>query len=184
MSEHQPKAHESSEALAPSELERIAESLQRRERSAEDLTESPETQAKRIETARAQLERHAEEPAAVAEKEATAKPHPTRFDKAAAYAQTLASLQRKLSPSSRAFSRLIHAPMVEQASEVAGKTIARPSVTLGATLTALVVGGFFYLSARRYGFALSGSEFILSLLAGAVLGLIAEGVLKLLRRPR
>ncbi|MBW3538625.1 hypothetical protein KY386_04010 [Candidatus Parcubacteria bacterium] len=166
------------------ELEPNAESLQNRERSPETPDESAETQAERVELARAKLERHEQPPPPQAETEAAPKPHPTRLDKAAAYAQTLASLQRRLTPGSRAFSRLIHAPAVESASEALGKTVARPSVTLGATLTSLLVGGFFYLTARRYGFVLSGSEFVLSLLAGAVLGLVAEGVFKLFRRAR
>jgi hypothetical protein len=90
------------------------------------------------------------------------------------YVQTLASVQRRLKPASRSFSKVIHAPIVEKASEALEKTVARPSVTFGATWTALLVGGIFYFTARRYGFELSGSEVTLSFIVGAVVGLAIE----------
>jgi hypothetical protein len=100
------------------------------------------------------------------------------------YADTMASVQRKLSPASRSFSRIIHTPAVEKASEALERTIARPSVTLGATWTALIVGTLFYLVARTYGYSLSGAEIELSFIVGAVVGLFGEGLWRTLRRSR
>ncbi len=100
------------------------------------------------------------------------------------YVSTLASIQHKLKPLSRSFSRVIHTPLVERTSEVLEKTVARPSVTLGATWTALILGSLFYFAARRYGYALSGSEIILSFVVGAVLGLLLEGVWHVVKPKR
>jgi len=98
------------------------------------------------------------------------------------YTQTLASVQRKLGPVSRGFSQVIHTPIVEQTSEALENTVARPSVLLGTTWTALIVGSIFYLTARHYGYTLSGSELLFSFVVGALLGLILEGVWNAFKR--
>ena len=64
------------------------------------------------------------------------------------------------------------------------KTVMRPSVTLGATWTALIVGVVFYWTARHYGFRLSGSEMILALIVGGLLGAGLEWLGFLLRRKK
>ena len=98
------------------------------------------------------------------------------------YSQTLASVQRKLSPLSRSFSHVVHTPVVEKTSEALESTVARPSVLLGTTWTALIVGTIFYLTARHYGYTLSGSELLFSFVVGALLGLTLEGVWNTLKR--
>lgn len=100
------------------------------------------------------------------------------------YAETLGSLQRKLDPVSRNFSKFIHVPAVEKTSEVLEKTVARPSVMLGTTWTALIVGSVFYFTARHYGYMLSGSELLFSFVVGALLGIVIEGLVRLVRPPR
>lgn len=98
------------------------------------------------------------------------------------YVQTIASVQRKLSPVSRSFSKVIHTPVIEQVSEKLETTVARPSVLLGTTWTALIVGTIFYLTARHYGYALSGSELLFSFIVGGLLGLVVEGLWRTLKR--
>jgi hypothetical protein len=178
--EHQPQPTESNET-AKAELAAIA-----KERL-EELQTTPEAgaehQEKRAEAAREVINKHedAPEPAPVAE----AAPKPTfaaRLDHALNYRQTLASVQHKLRPASRAFSQVIHTPIVEKTSEALEKTVMRPSVVLGALWSALIVGSIFYFFARHYGFNLSGSEMLLALVGGALLGLLLEGVSRLLRR--
>ncbi len=149
-----------------------------------ELVEADKKQRKEhLEAAREVLEKQPEPAAAPAEKEKAAPP-PTKFDKDRAYAETMASVRRRLSPVSRSFSKVIHAPAIEKTSEVIGATIARPSVTTGATVTAAIVGGFLYYMARTYGFSLSGSEILLSLVVGGVLGFLIELVARAFgRRP-
>jgi hypothetical protein len=100
----------------------------------------------------------------------------TQFNPRESYRSTMQSLRRDLSPGRRAFSRFIHIPFVESLSDTLDQTILRPSVILGATLTALIVGGTLYFNAERYGFPLSGSEFVASLVVGALIGLLVEFV--------
>ena len=98
------------------------------------------------------------------------------------YAQTVASMQRKLPEIGRALSRVIHTPAIEKTSEVLETTIARPSVMLGSTWTALIVGTIFYLGARHYGYSLSGSELLFSFVVGALFGLVGEGLVLAFKR--
>ena len=107
----------------------------------------------------------------------------TKHDKQRAYTHTIKHVQSKLSKPSRGFSKIIHSPVVEQASEALEKTVARPSAILGGALFATVGLAVMSFFARRYGFALSGTELILFVSAGWLLGLIVELVWKkLLKR--
>jgi hypothetical protein len=91
-------------------------------------------------------------------------------------------MQRKLPTLSRYLSQIIHSPALEKTGEILETTIARPSVLLGSTWTALVVGTIFYVTARRYGYALSGSELLFSLIVGGLLGLAGERLWRLITR--
>ncbi len=182
MSERQSKAPESLDNIKPAEVLKAPE---RHEVTAEELETGKHEQKEQLEQARAKLDQQPEPGARAGEQEAAAPAHhPTKLDKESAYWDTLRSVQRHLKPASRQFSKVIHSPAVERTSEVAGATIARPSVLLGATITASLLGGFLYITARLNGFSLSGSEFILSLLVGGVLGLLVEGIANVLKPRR
>ena len=176
--EREPRSPEQNNFSSP-ELERRPERPASPERA-----ETKIEREHKAEAAREVIEHQAE--STPAEHDHAPKPAgaPTRLDLDRAYRETLQSLQRHLKPASRAFSRVIHNPTVEQASEVVGQTVARPSVTLGATSTALIVGLASYITAKRYGFTLSGSELILSLIVGGIIGVVLEFIIKSLRRPR
>lgn len=175
---HQSPEHSNSPERSAELAEAAGEALKRIEQTAEVVGENA---AEKLEAAREAIEKQAEVPVPSTEKEAPKKHHPTRLDKNASYWQTVHAMQRRLKPASRKFSKFIHNPSVEGASEIVGKTVLRPSVALGATSTALIVGAFFYLTAHRYGFVLSGSEFIVSMLVGGILGAILEFSAKTIR---
>lgn len=154
-----------------------AERLRRIEKS----SERNENRNQSVEAAREKIAR-AETPNPY---EAALKPEPAPvLTKAVSYRHTMMSLQNRLRPARRRFSKFIHAPAVEAASEAVGKTILRPSISLGATTTAVLFTGFLYFSARYYGFELRGSEIWISLLLGAVIGLALEFIYKLIKRSR
>jgi hypothetical protein len=159
----------------------------------EKIKANPEAAAEhaehRAEQAREVINKQEAKPepdAAAAEAEAAAPPSRfiPHFDHQFNYHDTLASVQRKLSPASRRFSAVIHAPAVEKTSEALERTVMRPSIVAGATWTAVIVGLIFYGAARFYGFALSGSELIVALLAGGLLGGLLELIMRLLRPKR
>lgn len=153
----------------------------------EQLKHTPELAAehhaeKRAEAAREVIHRQELPPTP----EATpAEPRPTlsqHFDRTLNYKQTLASLQRRLTPASRLFSHVIHTSAVERASESLERTVARPSILNGAVWGAAIVGLIFYVTARAYGFMLSGSEMLLALVGGGLLGVIFETIGRIFRR--
>jgi uncharacterized protein (DUF849 family) len=157
----------------------------------EELRHNPETTPdnahERAEDARKIINKteHTPEPVSQTEKEVTAsKPNLLFLDHKLNYVQTLASVQRRLNPVSRTFSMVIHAPAVEKTSELLEKTIARPSISVSATWTALVIGSIFYFTARHYGYELSGSELSLSFVVGAIIGIVLEGLWRIMQRRR
>jgi hypothetical protein len=168
-SNHQERSLEKLAAERLKHIERSSERQNgRRERveKARDLIKQAEKHAPQQETAK-----HAEP--------VILRPILTR---AVNYKQTLVSIQHRMKPAGRAFSRVIHNPTVERVSEVAEKTIMRPSISLGASTSAVIVTGSLYLLARYYGFSLRGSEIWISLIIGGILGLLIEALNKAIRR--
>lgn len=168
--EQEPAASHEKQARHPQERAEVAE------RSESDHT-------KEIETAREKVQHTALEARQYAKTaEKSHREPPTKQTKQVLYKQTLKRMQHELpSPLSRNFSKLIHQPLVEKTSDVAAKTIFRPSLTLGASVGALFGGTVIYLVARTYGFTLPRSSFLVCALLGAILGLALEGLRALWR---
>lgn len=104
--------------------------------------------------------------------------HITKQDKAHGFNTLMHHTRQRLNKPEQAFSAIIHHPFIERTSELAGKTIARPSGLLGAALAAGIGILFVYVVAKRTGFTLSGSEAPLLLGAGFVAGLLVEWAVK------
>lgn len=183
--EHQPKAPQGPEKGHQAELEAMAKDHLEQLAKPEAGSAEHADKEQRVEAARDIINKPdvPEQPAPVQEQETP--PAPTfaaKIDHVLNYSQTMASLQRKLNPASRTFSKVIHVPAIEKTSEALEKTVMRPSVVAGATWSAFLTGLIFYITARVYGFQLTGSEMLVALLAGAVLGILLEGLARLIRR--
>lgn len=182
--EHQPSSHETHEQ-AKAELEALG-----RERMQELLAGSPEAapehQDQRAEAARETIHgQEAEpEPAPAAEAAPAAPVFTARLDALVNYTNTLQSVQRRLSPVGRSFSHLIHNSAVERTSEALENTVMRPSVVTGALWSAAIVGLVFYIVARHYGYVLSGSEMLVSLVVGGLIGGALEAFSRAVRGRR
>lgn len=164
--------------------ESIAVSVEHDQPRAEVKESGPEF----IETARRELELAAETAQPTRPELVSSGEHQqvriTPKDKLLAYQQTVSVIQRGLPPMSRSFSKFIHQPNVERLSELSERTIARPSAQLaGGLIASLGLAIMLYFS-RRNGFALSGSELLLFLLAGWSLGLGLEFVITKLAKRR
>jgi hypothetical protein len=105
----------------------------------------------------------------------------TRDARDAAYRSTMQTVRSQLTPVQRNFSRFIHAKPVEVTSELLEETIFRPSFLWGGVIGGILMGASLYTFSYIQGFKLSGSEFIVGLLIGGVLGVIGE---KLFRRKK
>lgn len=178
--EHTPHPERSSETLK--DFERAPEILNKTEHSPE---ESPEEVEKHIEHARTEAQREARaahETSATEEKNVgreLARPHMTREQ---SYMHTMKTVRMELSAPERAFSKIIHNPVVEQVSDTVGKTIARPHAILSGSLFACIFVLTLYLIARFYGFELRGSETILAFLIGWALGIVFDIVRSAIKR--
>ena len=157
---------------AAEQLEKLGDKLEKGEKS-------PESGDKSAERARVEaLESAVSVEAGGAEK--SAKPRDaspavrrgaiSRAQKTASYKKTMAEVQTELAPSSRAFSKLIHTPVVEKTSEIVGATVARPNAILAGSVAAFVLTLGIYVMAKTLGYRLSGFETIAAFIAGWVLG--------------
>lgn len=175
--EHHQSQSEHSEhdkaALESARQERIAELRNKPENATEDSVE-------RARAARETIHKPEHHPEPLAKSETESVPAPAQYrplphlDYKLNYTQTMASVQRRMQLVSRSFSKVIHTPAIEKASEAMERTVARPSLTAGATWTALIMGSLFYFTARHFGYVLSGSEITLSFIVGAIIGLALE----------
>ena len=152
------------------------EARQRREtlRAARHEAEQVYEQAAEQERATAEAERRQhetrEQQRAERQRQTSPAAQQERFDK------TMAAVQSQLSSSSRAFSKVIHNPAIEKASEVTGNTVARPNALLSGAIAAFVLTLAIYLIARFNGYPLSGAESIAAFALGWLCGLAFDFV--------
>jgi hypothetical protein len=97
------------------------------------------------------------------------------------YKQMISGVQSRLSKGDRAVSKLIHQPIVEKVSEIGSRTVARPSGLLFGSICSFVASMITYIVARRNGYNMTYSVFILSFLGGFLIGIVAEYGYKLVR---
>ena len=93
-----------------------------------------------------------------------------KSERDASFNSTMREVQGQMSPSSRAFSKVIHNKAVEKVSDVAGSTIARPNAMLSGAVFAFVLTLAVYLVAKNFGYPLSGFETIGAFVIGWVVG--------------
>lgn len=98
----------------------------------------------------------------------------TKREKDRAYKQTLVRVQSEMSTPARAFSKVLHAPIVEKTSEVVGSTAARPNALLMGSVMAFTLLSIVYVVGQTYGYRLSGFEMIAAYGFGWVLGLMFD----------
>lgn len=91
-------------------------------------------------------------------------------------------VQKQLPRPDRAFSKVIHQPVVEAVSNVAEGTIARPSGLLFAGLCSAVSSIAILYICRHYGYEYNFAIGLFFLAVGFVAGILLEGLYKMSRR--
>lgn len=91
-----------------------------------------------------------------------------------AYKKTLSHVRRHLPKPERAFSKIIHQPVIEKVSDISAKTVARPSGLLAGGICAMFGSAFVLFMSKHYGFRYNFTIFIALLVLGFVLGLLLE----------
>ncbi len=105
----------------------------------------------------------------------------TKKQKNKEYQKTLSEIQSHMSSPARTFSKVLHNPAVEKTSEAIGSTIARPNAILAGSTAAFVVVALVYMTAKHYGYVLSGFESIGAFILGWMLGISIDYVRTLIR---
>ncbi len=95
----------------------------------------------------------------------------SKRERRASYETTMTEVRTQMSAPSRAFSSIIHQPVVEKISDVVGGTIARPNAVLSGSVTAFLLTMAIYLVARFNGYGLSGTETIAAFTIGWLIGI-------------
>lgn len=156
----------------------LAEHRERLDANRENVAEqNRETQQERqtsarheVEQATAEKEAKKQESAPSAEHVAAERPMNTKAARKKAYTSIMKQTRSELPLVNRAFSQIIHNPVVEKTSEVVGSTVARPNSILSGAVAAFLLTLVIYVVARANGYPLTGSETIAGFIAGWVIG--------------
>lgn len=98
----------------------------------------------------------------------------SKKEREASYKHHIKQVQDELNPTQRAFSKVIHNPIVEKTSEAMGNTIARPNAILAGAVVAFFLVLGVYVVSKFYGYTLSGFETIGAFIAGWILGILYD----------
>lgn len=98
----------------------------------------------------------------------------SKKERSANYKRTMSQVQQELPLASRAFSKFIHNRAVERVSDTVGSTVARPNAVLTGSLMAFIFTLAIFLTARYYGYPLSGTETIAAFVVGWMVGLLFD----------
>ncbi|HEY8886369.1 MAG TPA: hypothetical protein VIM31_02600 [Candidatus Microsaccharimonas sp.] len=98
----------------------------------------------------------------------------SKKEKTASYKKHMKQVQAELPPAQRAFSKVIHAPIVEKTSEFVGATVARPNAILSGAIVAFILVLAVYVVAKNLGYVLSGFETIGAFIIGWVIGILYD----------
>lgn len=95
------------------------------------------------------------------------------------YRRTLNRTRQHLSSPEKAFSKFIHNSVVDSVSELASKTVARPSGILAGGIFAFLGSSVFLWIARHYGYEYNFLLFAVLFLGGFFFGLLCEAIIRL-----
>ncbi|MEO5627303.1 MAG: hypothetical protein ABIQ89_00210 [Candidatus Saccharimonadales bacterium] len=98
--------------------------------------------------------------------------------------RTMTRVRKHLSTPNRAFSKVIHQPVVDAASRVGEKTVARPSGLLMGSIFAFLGSCFFLWMSKHYGFRYNYLVFFLLFVGGFGLGIVVEMLAYIVRRKK
>ena len=166
------------------------ESKEQLDKMAERLKENAEKEASKERGGEKKTAREAAEKEAISGKETapsgserkSSREPVHRSHKQMTYKATMRRVEGKLPGYQRTFSRVINNDTVDKVSNIASKTVARPSGLMGGGIVAFLALLIVTYYANRYGWVVSGSEFIVFVIVGWALGLMAEAVIKTVRR--
>lgn len=108
----------------------------------------------------------------------------TKEFKADAYNRTLKRIRTHLNGRDRFMSKVVHQPVIEKVSNVSARTIARPNAFLGGSFCALIASAALMYLSRHYGFTYNYAAILLAFIAGFIIALVIEFLLKVIKRGK
>lgn len=171
-------ANKLSSAEASEQLERIRESLE---------SSKGEEKKHDAEALKSKIEKIATPAETTSKKAETNNTQPDNIfiDKNQTFYTTLKTVQQEMTKTQRTFSHVIHNRVIERVSDITDKTVARPSIMLGAFSFSAIGSFIVYLIAHRNGYPINSHFIVLALMImGAVSGLFVEFTYKVIRRIR
>lgn len=112
------------------------------------------------------------------------KPRPkpkTKQERETVYKTEMKQVQAQLSPTARTFSKVIHNNAVEKVSDVAERSVMRPSALIGGAVLGLILGAVVYFIARANNYLLGSLEIVALFLIGAAVGVVVELAIRRVR---
>jgi hypothetical protein len=98
--------------------------------------------------------------------------------------RNLKKVRRELSWPNKAFSKVIHQPVIDAVSKAGAHTIARPNGVLTGAIVALVGSSYVFYTAKHYGFEYNYWIVFILFGGGYILGLFIDLLIFVLKRPR
>jgi arginine utilization protein RocB len=170
--EHNKNELESIRQESREQHERLREDV---ERAAEKSVEKNPEQARREAMEYAKSNEKETKSAETEQQPATVNRGPiSKNEHEASFSSTMKEIQSQMTTSSRTFSKVIHNKTVEQVSEVAGSTVARPNAILSGAVFAFLLTLVVYLVAKNVGYPLSGFESIGAFILGWIVGVVYD----------
>lgn len=180
---HVERNHENAEVEQLAELgveqnEKIREDREkeatRAEQAAERRHDAESAKHEALDEARKQEQADAVKEQPPTEKQPTKPLNPSKEDLSVTFKATMSRARKNMTPAERTFSKVIHNPAVEKVSDAVGSTLARPNLIIAGGLGTLIFGVVIYLTAKHYGYVLSGFEAIGTFILGWCIGAIIE----------
>lgn len=104
--------------------------------------------------------------------------------KAMAFNRSLNTARRQMRAPSRAFSKVIHQPVVEKVSDAVGASVARPSGILGGGIFAVLGSGILLYLVKHYGYEYNYLMFGVLFVGGFMVGMVVEGFVRAIFRHK
>ena len=184
---HTIKSHESSKnieqfgAIAHERNEAIRETIEKAEKEQRNHNISEREVLARARELADKNQAETEQPQSPAEKRRgpiTKKQLNDSFKSQMKYAET------EMTGAERLVSRFIHLKPIDKSADVIGSTIARPNSMLSGSIAAFLSITILYFVSKHYGYPLSGFETAGAFIAGWVVGLMYDQLVKLFKREQ
>jgi len=168
-------------------IETSKEQLESIRKELESKAKNKEDKSVDLEEISSQVEQYAISGKELSHTETDKKHHPVFVNKQLkdmAYSRAMTRVRKKLSLPSRTFSRVTHSKLLEKPSELAEKTVARPSGMLGGALFAAIGSVLLLWITKHNGYSYNYLFVIILFVVGILIGLTSEAIVRLIKKTR